>query len=86
MLIILAFNHVLPGMAMALNVCYLVSVLLKIANSCWILCTDSDKHPTMLKWQSRMTFIISAIVLFFAGGVNKLISDGEFFDNATRGN
>jgi hypothetical protein len=50
MFIILAFNHALTGMGMAVNVGLFVSTLLKIANACWTLADNSDKHRTMLKW------------------------------------
>ncbi len=66
-------------MGMAANVGLFISTLLKIANSCWILGTNSDKHRTMLKWQSWLTLISAAMVSCFAGGVKELTRTGEFF-------
>jgi hypothetical protein len=74
MSIIFAFDHALTEMGFSVNVCLLVFTLLKIAISFWIIGTDSDKNRTILKWQSRFTFIIAAIAGCLAGG------GGEKFD------
>jgi hypothetical protein len=87
MSIIFAFDHALTEMGFSVNVCLLVFTLLKIAISFWIIGTDSDKNRTILKWQSRFTFIIAAIAGCLAGGgVTKLTETGHFYAYATRGN
>ncbi|EFX60756.1 hypothetical protein DAPPUDRAFT_341617, partial [Daphnia pulex] len=80
--IILAFNRQLTGMGMAMNVCLFVATVLKIANAGWALAVDSDKHTTMLNWQSWFSLIITAFVCCFSGGVVTLTQTGEFFPNA----
>jgi hypothetical protein len=82
--IILAFNHQLTGMGMAVNTCLFVSNILKIVNACWTLAVNSDKNRTMLKWQCFFSPVIAALVGCFSIGSAELTKDGDFFQNATR--
>jgi hypothetical protein len=84
--IMLDFDRQLTGIGMAMNVGSFVSTIFKIAIAAWILAVDSDKHKTMLKWQSFFTFIIAGFVAFFSGMVKQLTMTGGLYANATRGN
>jgi hypothetical protein len=79
MFIILAFDHPLTSMGMAVNICLFVSTVLKIANAGWALAVNSDHHTIMLKCQCWLSPMISGLIGCFSIGVVQLTATGKFF-------
>jgi hypothetical protein len=85
--VILAFGFPLTDMGLGINICLLVSLVLKIINTCWCLAVNSDKkkHRGTFKLQCLFSQILAGLVMCFTIGVAKLTNDSLFFKNATQG-